>query len=260
MFAERGVEIPEHARVPAHGGDRRDRPRGGRRPARAAGGQRPHRDPRRRRRVQRRRRRLAARPELGLAPGPVRESTVIWIVEHARPLVRDADRGRHAGQDRPQQRGPRRLPEPPAPRSEDGGEVTGTPIHVLLRQVLEELRDRRGGDRAARPTRRSPPPRRSPSPRRATSRTSSSRPAARTSCAARPAPTPTTSSSRRRAGRDTIRRDLRRPRVQRLETVAAPAAARRPALPRRPPQGRLPPRRRQRAVGRSDRSPSRRWS
>ena len=127
----------------------------------------------------------------------------IWIVEHPRRLVRDADRGRHAGQDRAQRRGPRRLPEPARARPPTAA-CDGTPIHVLLRQVLRDLPHRRRGDRAAHRARRSAPPRAVTVATPGDVATSSSHPAARTSSAAASARTRTTSSSRRAPGRDTM--------------------------------------------------------
>ena len=113
-------------------------------------------------------------------------------------LVRDADRGRHAGQDRPQQRGPRRLPEHPphdrrrrhwtAPRSTSccaASLADCQTVDEAIELLTAATRDRLlRGDRGHARRRRA---------------ASSSRPAARTSSAAASAPTPTTSSSRRQA-------------------------------------------------------------
>ena len=73
-------------------------------------------------------------------------STVVWIVEHARRLVRHAHRGRHPGQDRPQRRGPRRLPEHPP---HDGGRRERTaPRSTSCCARCSRLPHRRRGDRA----------------------------------------------------------------------------------------------------------------
>ena len=131
----------------------------------------------------------------------------------------------------------------------DGG-LDGTPIHLLLRQVLETLPQRRRRDRAAHRTRRPARARRSPSPRPATSPASSSPPAARTSSAAASAPTPTTSSSRRARAATPCPRS-RRARSRAWRSSAASRCSTRCA-PTRPPEGRLPPRRPERALGGAD--------
>ena len=160
----------------------------------------------------------ACSPRTGTGTRTSAASTVIWIVEHDDQLVRDAHRGRHPRQDRPQRRGPRRLPEHPAHdrgrRRAPARRSTSCCAQVLETTARPSTRrstllTQRDGQRLLRRHRRHA---------RATSPTSSCPPAARTSSAARSAPTRTTSSSRRKRGIDVMATESPTTH-QRLETV-----------------------------------------